>query len=458
MSESYTFKIPENVININSSSKKDEARKDGADEPVSYTKKGKPTICFATMCKNEEHCIRETLESVYKYIDYWVVEDTGSTDRTCEIVTEFFKEKNIPGELYVDEWQGFDKNKTKRFDYCYKKADYILHLDADDLLVGDFSFTEQDAGKLQYYCWAKRGEFSTYKYKILLLFYNHVHWRFCGVAHTIIKCLDKYTLGENGDISHKNFTMISRDSGARGNDSDKYKKDALILMKQFFNTLIEDPDSLNNRSIFYTAQSYYDCDDYENSAKWYSLYTKIENTWIEEKFECYVRLGNLFQKLGKSFEKVEEKYLKAISIIPDRAEPYMNLGRFYHQQKEWEKGYAILKKGMKIDYNFAKTKYILFLNEHSYGKYIADELSVSCYWTNRFEEGKELIEKIIYDPDMIIYKERISENLQYMHEGLKKASTTNQVDESILDESIVDEYSRYLNEAKKNKNATFKIL
>ena len=38
----------------------------------------RPTICFATMCKNEEHCIRETLESVYKYIDTWVVHDTLS--------------------------------------------------------------------------------------------------------------------------------------------------------------------------------------------------------------------------------------------------------------------------------------------------------------------------------------------------------------------------------------------
>jgi len=53
----------------------------------------RPTLCFATMCKNEEHCIQNTLESVYKYIDYWVVCDTGSTDRTCEIVEQFFKEK-----------------------------------------------------------------------------------------------------------------------------------------------------------------------------------------------------------------------------------------------------------------------------------------------------------------------------------------------------------------------------
>jgi len=409
MTESYTFKIPVHLNDVTFNTN---------DNAVSYTKKGKPTICFATMCKNEEHCIRETLESVYEYIDYWVVEDTGSTDRTCEIVTEFFKEKNIPGELYIDEWQGFDKNKTKLFDYCYKKADYILHLDADDLLAGDFTFEEEDAGKLQYYCWAKRGEHSTYKYKILLMFYNHVHWKFSGVAHTIIRPLDKYTLEEYGDISHKNFTMISRDTGARGNDSEKYKKDALILTKQFFDTLIEDPDGLNKRSIFYTAQSYYDCNDHENAAKWYSLYTKIENTWIEEKFESYLRLGNLFQRLGMSNEKVEDKYLKAISIIPDRAEPYMNLGRFYNSINEWEKGYTILKKGMQIDYTIAKTKYLLFLNEHSYGNYIADELAVSCYWTARYEEGKKIIGKIINEPEMEIHRERMLKNLNFMNESM----------------------------------------
>ena len=43
------------------------------------------TICFITMCKNEEHCIKNTLESVYKHIDYWIVCDTGSNDKTCEI-------------------------------------------------------------------------------------------------------------------------------------------------------------------------------------------------------------------------------------------------------------------------------------------------------------------------------------------------------------------------------------
>ena len=51
-----------------------------------------PTLAFITMCKNEEHCICDTLESVYKFIDYWIVCDTGSTDNTCKVVEDFFKE------------------------------------------------------------------------------------------------------------------------------------------------------------------------------------------------------------------------------------------------------------------------------------------------------------------------------------------------------------------------------
>ena len=42
----------------------------------------KPRLCFGSMCKNEEHVILDTLNSVYKYIDYWVICDTGSSDST----------------------------------------------------------------------------------------------------------------------------------------------------------------------------------------------------------------------------------------------------------------------------------------------------------------------------------------------------------------------------------------
>lgn len=389
-------------------------------------KQSRPTICFATMCKNEEHCIQDTLESVYKYIDYWVVSDTGSTDKTREIVETFFKEKGIPGELHKDEWVGFDVNKTLLFKHCYKKSDYILHLDADDLIQGYFSFTNEDAGKLQYQCWAKRGENSIFKYKVSVMFYNQVHWKFCGVAHTTIRCLDDATAEYSGmgSLTHKNFIMISRDTGNRSSDPEKYYKDALKLTEQFFNTLIDDPDGLNNRSVFYTAQSYHDCSDFKNSAKWYSLYLRLKDTWAEEVFESHLKLGNIFQMLGTySFEKIEKEYLIAMNMFPDRAEPYFYLGKFYNHQKEWSKAYDILSKASEIQLVNAKKKYMLFINERAYEKYLFDELSVSCFWLGKYQEGKAILEKIINDSDFAEHKERLLKNMIYFNEKIQQTAT-----------------------------------
>lgn len=383
-------------------------------------KKGRPTICFATMCKNEEHCIKETLENVAPYIDYWVVADNGSTDRTCEIVEDFFKEKGIPGELIHDEWHGFDINKTMLFNYCYKKADYILHLDADDLLVGDFSFTEDDAGCLQYFSWAKRGDNSSFKYKILLMFNNDYHWKFCGVAHTTIKCLDcNDNIPQYGYLTNKNFYMNSRDTGNRSSDPEKYYKDALKLTDQFFRTLVDDPDGLNARSIFYTAQSYYDSRRFEKAAEWYSLYTKIKHSWDEEVFESYIRLAEIFKILKKDSQYVINSYKKAMEIFTDRAEPYVYLASYYNHIKKFQEAYDILKKAQNINIMNAKQKYKLYVNEKAYGKYIYDELSVSCFWLGKYEESKKYIFEIINDPDFNIHKERIQKNLDYVNEKLE---------------------------------------
>jgi glycosyltransferase involved in cell wall biosynthesis len=53
------------------------------------------------------------LDAVAPYIDYLVVADNGSTDRTLEIVQEFMDRTGISGEIVRDEWYGFDKNKTE---------------------------------------------------------------------------------------------------------------------------------------------------------------------------------------------------------------------------------------------------------------------------------------------------------------------------------------------------------
>lgn len=371
----------------------------------------KPTLCFATMCKNEEACILDTLKSVYKYIDYWVVCDTGSTDKTCEIVTNFFKEKNIPGELHIDEWVRFDKNKSLMFERAYKKTNYVLHLDADDHLMGNFKKDmlfglSDDMYEFTYH----RG---TMKWLSTSLYNNNLKWIYAGVAHNIIVCLNKTNTTKSNFFVKDDIWIDAEERGVRKMDPNKYINDAIKLKEQFFETLYEDPYGLNTRSVFYTGQSYMDCGHFKEAFQWYTLYIKLKDTWIEEFFEANVRLGACMIKLEFSQEKIINQVQKAIDIFPDRAEPYMIVGKYLNNNSNTELGYKYLKEAKNKDLDAVSKKYILFLNKLAYGKYVNDELSVACFWTNKGKEGFDLLNEIIDDKDFEHDKERLLKNKEH---------------------------------------------
>lgn len=371
----------------------------------------KKTLCFVTMCKNEEHCIKTTLESIYKFIDYWVVCDTGSTDKTCEIITEFFKEKNIPGELFIDEWKGFDKNKTLMFERAYNKTDYVLHLDADDFLVGDLNkelLNDITDDKFMFNYVRGSSQFITPS-----LYNNRLKWIYVGVAHNIIVCTDKKHTTTSHIFTKSEMYVDNNERGARKFDPNKYIKDALLLKDQFFETLYDDPHKLRNRTAFYTGQSYMDSGNYKEAIQWYTLYTNLKDTWAEELFESYLRLGNCMIQLN--FDEIKIKYhlQKAIDIFPDRAEPYFILGKYYNNKSNRELGYMYLKEAKNKDFNVVSTKYVLFVKKMSYGKYINDELALACFWTGKGTEGFSLLNEIIDDPDFENHKERLLKNKEH---------------------------------------------
>ena len=70
------------------------------------------TICLNMIVKNESNVILNTLNNLTSKIkfDYWVISDTGSDDNTKEIIMNFFKEKNIKGELIDTKWKDFGYN------------------------------------------------------------------------------------------------------------------------------------------------------------------------------------------------------------------------------------------------------------------------------------------------------------------------------------------------------------
>ena len=61
--------------------------------------------------KNSGEVLRECLKENKKWIDYWTILDTGSTDNTPEIIKEELKD--VPGKLHFGEFIDFSNARNK---------------------------------------------------------------------------------------------------------------------------------------------------------------------------------------------------------------------------------------------------------------------------------------------------------------------------------------------------------
>ena len=77
----------------------------------------------------------------------------------------------------------------------------------------------------------------------------------------------------------------------------------------------------------------------EDALKWYSLYLKLNNTWIEEQYESNIRIARLLIRLEKSYDEIKLAIDRAIDIFSDRAEAYFILGKHCNYIDRYEIAY-----------------------------------------------------------------------------------------------------------------------
>ncbi len=95
----------------------------------------KNTISLCMIVKDEEKVIARCLDSVKHIVDEIIIVDTGSIDDTKEIV------KKYTTHIYDFQWID-DFAAARNFSFSKATKDYILWLDADDVLL------EEDQHKL----------------------------------------------------------------------------------------------------------------------------------------------------------------------------------------------------------------------------------------------------------------------------------------------------------------------
>lgn len=147
---------------------------------------------------------------------------------------------------------------------------------------------------------------------------------------------------------------------------------------------------------------------------------ELINSKIKEEivYEILINLALLTSDLDMSVDEIENYYQESIKIYSDRSEPYYYWSIYCNKKRDFNKAYELLKKSQSLSYDIAKIKYPS-TQLTAYGTYIYDELSITCYWLNKYEEAKELLEIIINEPYFTDHKERLERNLEFTKNKLE---------------------------------------
>ena len=332
--------------------------------------------------KNESHIIHECLESIYKFVDYWIISDTGSTDGTQDIIKKFFEEKGIPGELHQDEWKNFGHNRTLALRHADGKADYVWMIDADDRVEGTFKFVDNPTAD-GYVVRMGRDDFSWWRTQIFRVDSN---WEYKGVLHEYPACANPQP---NLQKVEGKYNINARTLGARNvgiTTIEKYKKDAELLEK----ALIDEPE--NTRYQFYLAQSYFDSQQWQKALDAY-LRRAAMGGWAEEVYYSLYRVAICRAMMDRPWSEIQASFLDAYNYRPVRAEPLVHIAQVLRTKYE-QPAAAFVFARIAAEIPYPQNE-ILFVPDILYKFSALDELGATAHAAGRPELGYLACKKLL---------------------------------------------------------------
>ena len=205
--------------------------------------------------KDEEHVIERALKSCYKMIDSYCIVDTGSTDKTKEIIKTFFDSKGIDGKIVDFEFTNFEECRNQSIEHAKDLGEYGFWMDADEELILDKTFNKQilngfiktnKPDQMLIQCQYGGMKYSRSQF---YRFDNDFFWY--GPVHEVLQS-NNPSKNLKFDFGHM-FITPDGNSWQTDDIALKYEEHAKILLKYQ-----EDNDWKDPRWTFYLAQSYRD--------------------------------------------------------------------------------------------------------------------------------------------------------------------------------------------------------
>lgn len=338
--------------------------------------------------KDESEHIEECLASIAHLVDTYVICDTGSTDDTGEKIKAFFDARGVAGEIIEHEFRTctchmepmykkyhhfhFGWNRSYALEKCVGKSDFILIMDADDVLSGTFQIPNVLFAD-QYYV-RMQTDFNFYFRPLLIRNDPRLGWKFKDGLH-------EYLHSEYSDIKTirilGDYAFVSRRLGARNKDPLKYQKDV-----QFLEELIRDEPS-NTRYKHFHAQSLYDAGKYDEAIAAYSAYIPLE-VFDEAAYVARLMIGRCHKRKTNSETAMVAAFEECFKHHPQYAEPMYELCKYFNDYNDFKRAYGYGIQAIDIPCPFSA---ILYLWQDVYDYKFEDEMIWCASQLGKYKEA-----------------------------------------------------------------------
>ena len=277
------------------------------------------TLSLCMIVKNEEDVIGGCLECVSDIFDEIIVVDTGSEDKTRDIVKKYTK------NLYYFKWiEDFAAARN----YAFSKAtkDYIMWLDADDIILDkDKEKIKElkinmdksiDMVMMKYNTSFDSDGNVTFSYYRERIFKRSKKFRWIGEIHEVIP-LEGNIIYSDAAISHKKL---------KNNDP---KRNLRI-----FENMIANGKELDPRQQFYYARELYYNKRYEDAINTFNNFLDSGKGWVENCINACQDLSYCYYAISES-KKALNACFRSFEFDEPRAEICCDIGKYFLDREQY---------------------------------------------------------------------------------------------------------------------------
>jgi len=291
------------------------------------------TISLCMIVRNEENTIARCLNSVKGIPDEIVIIDTGSIDRTKEIVGKYTDQ--IFDFVWIDDFAA-----ARNFAFSKATKDYILWLDADDVLAA--SDREQflslkktldpllNIVNMPYLLSFDQFGKVTFSLRRNRLVKRSKNFRWIGPVH---EYLEVY-----GDVLNSDICVTHKDMCK--DDSDRN-------LKIYENRLCKG-EEFSPRDLFYYANELCDHQLNNRAIEAYHKFLKTGQGWVEDNLSACGKLADCYQNLGEKDKQLEHIF-KSFEHAAPRAEFCCRLGLYFLLAEQYDQGVFWYKLATQLE-------------------------------------------------------------------------------------------------------------